>query len=85
MIHQHELDRIEFLTQRDGIDSAMVFVNATYKTYRKALMQSRKRGYGKPGKPAPHHATLPEYRRSFIESCVTFRHFIQCRFEHLTS
>ena len=37
-------------------------------------MQSRKRGDTK-----PHHASLPEYRREFIESCVVFRSFLYPR------
>lgn len=71
MIHPSEATRLQFLEGRDGPAGALAFAQLTYRTYRKALMQSRKRGCMK-----PHHATLPEYRRSFIESCVTFRHYI---------
>ena len=71
MSKQNEEDRIKFMLERDGAEAAMDFIKRTYATYRKALMQSRKRGYTK-----PHHASLPEYRCSFIESCVVFRKYI---------
>jgi hypothetical protein len=71
MIHPSEATRLQFYIERDGPAGALAFARITYRTYRSALMQSRKRGFNK-----VHHATLPEYRRAFIESCITFRHYI---------
>lgn len=58
-----ESARIAFLEQRDGKDGALEFAKRTIHIYRKAVLTSRKKGFGK-----PNHASLPEYRRSFIES-----------------
>jgi hypothetical protein len=63
--------RIPFVEGRDGKEACMEFVKTTYSTYRRSLMQSRKRGHEK-----PHHATLPEYRWRFILSCVEFRRYL---------
>lgn len=66
----NEEKRIAFIEERDGHEAAYAFVVQTYKIYKKALMLSRKRGC-----PRPHFASLPEYRRGFIESCVAFRKY----------
>lgn len=65
---KNEEKRIAFVEERDGPEAAYAFVVQTYKIYKKALMLSRKRGCER-----PHFASLPEYRRNFIESCVVFR------------
>ena len=72
-----EQRRFEFLVERDGMASAIESSEQTYKIYRAALMQSRKRGHTK-----PHHATLPEYRRSYIESCAYIRRMLAMK-DHL--
>lgn len=68
----NEQSRIAFIEQRDGIRAAHAFVVQTYKMYRRALMMSRKRK-----STNVHFASLPEYRRGFIESCVVFRAYKQ--------
>ena len=52
------------------LEEAIAFAEQTKKVYKKALLQKGKDG----GKP--HHATLPQYRRSFIESYLTFKRFL---------
>jgi len=66
-----EQDRLAFIESRDGKDGALDFARRTLAIYRKAVLTSRKRGYKK-----PHHASIPEYRRGFIESCCAFRAYI---------
>ena len=58
-----EAQRFSFLVERDGLQGALEFAEVTYKMYRKAVLQSRKTGHTK-----PHHASLPEYRETFIRS-----------------
>ena len=58
-----EQQRFDFMVERDGMEEALGFAERTMKIYRSAVLQSRKTGHTK-----PHHASLPEYRRGFIES-----------------
>lgn len=67
-----ETERLNFVENRDGKESALAFAIQTYNTYRQALKQSRKRGSCK-----PHFATLPEYRLGFVLSCLDFRQYIR--------
>lgn len=67
-----EESRLAFLEQRDGTEGALDFALRTRSIYRKAVLMSRKRGHTK-----PHHASLPEYRRGFIESYVTLKRYIE--------
>ncbi len=67
-----EENRIEFIETRDGLEAALQFARQTVFVYRTCLLRSRKRGYDR-----PHHASLPEYRRSFIESYVYLKHYIR--------
>lgn len=67
-----EQQRLQFITERDGIDGAVDFARRTLKIYRTAVLRSRKRGHDK-----PHHASIPEYRRKFIESYCAFKKFIK--------
>lgn len=73
---KQEEERLARLSQEDKLDFAL----RTYRIYRLCLMQSRKRGFTGNGSDSstqkPHHATLPEYRRGFIESCIVFRRAI---------
>lgn len=66
-----EHKRLILIEQRDGKDAAVLYATTTLTIYKKALLQSRKRGFSK-----PHHASLPEYRRSFIESYLSFKHYL---------
>jgi hypothetical protein len=62
-----ETARLAFIEQRDGKQAASEFARRTMAIYRTAVLCSRKRG------KVPHHASLPEYRRGFIESYLAFK------------
>jgi len=66
-----EEQRIAFVEERDGIAGAVDFARRTIRQYRTAVLNSRKRGSVKPS-----HASLPEYRRGFIESYLAFKRYI---------
>jgi hypothetical protein len=66
-----EEHRLAFLENRDGKDAAKEFAKRTMRMYRSAVLASRKRGFDK-----PHHASLPEYRRGFIESYCALKRYV---------
>ncbi len=66
-----EWDRVLFVQERDGMDGAREFVKRTYVTYKECLRQKGRNGTKR------HHASLPQYRRRFIESCLTFREYLR--------
>jgi hypothetical protein len=66
-----EEERLTFIAKRDGIDGAVDFARRAMSQYRIAVLNSRKRGSVKPS-----HASLPEYRRGFIESYLAFKKYI---------
>lgn len=68
-----EEERLQFVENRDGKQGAINFARQTMQLYRKAVLTSRKRGHKN-----PHFASLPEYRRNFIESYCAFKKYI-CR------
>jgi hypothetical protein len=70
MSKENELSRIKFLESRDGIEGAKSFALRTYAAYRTALF-AHKKGRKK------HFASTPEYRLSFIESCLVFRAYLR--------
>lgn len=70
-----EEQRLAFIEARDGIAGAADFAKRAMAQYRKAVLMSRKRGYGKPNQPNISHASLPEYRRKFIESYCAFKRY----------
>lgn len=74
--HRAEVTRLLFIERRDGYLAALEFAKRTYKTYRKCLLLKRRvlDARGMRDKD-PHHATFPQYRRGFIESCVAFRRY----------
>ncbi len=67
-----EKQRLGFVENRDGIAGAIAFARQCRSQYRKAVLASRKRGLTKPS-----HASLPEYRRGFIESYLAFKRYIE--------
>ena len=67
-----ETARLAFIEERDGIAAAIEFSKRTMQLYRKCVLMSRKRGYDK-----PHHASLPEYRRTFIASYLSFKSYLR--------
>lgn len=66
-----EKKRLAFVEQRDGAKEAVAFAKRTMQTYRTCVLRSRKRGFKN-----PHHASLPEYRRGFIESYLVFKKYV---------
>jgi len=66
-----EHQRLRFVEQRDGLAGALAFAKQTRAVYRTCVLRSRKRGFTN-----PHHASLAEYRRAFIESYLVLKHFI---------
>ncbi len=65
-----EHDRYNFMVNRDGEAAALEFAKTTYKSYRKAVLRNSKRTLPACAVGPRHFASLPEYRRSFIESYV---------------
>lgn len=68
-----EEQRLAFLEARDGIDGAVEFAQRTMRQYRSAVLRSRKRGYIT---ARISHASLPEYRRGFIESYLVLKQYV---------
>lgn len=66
-----EWARIAFLEDRDGKVAALEFCARTYAKYRECIPKD-----GKPGRKF-HHASLPQYRRGFLESCLAFRSYLR--------
>lgn len=65
-----ENDRIDFLIGRDGLEAAREWAERTMKIYRQAVLckgDVNKRG---------HFATTIAYRRTFIESYLSFKRFL---------
>lgn len=53
------------------LEEGLAFARQTLNVYRKALRLKGCNG------ERLHHASLPQYRRGFIESCLVFRRFIR--------
>ena len=66
-----EVDRLSFLESRDGLLATIDFAHRTIKLYRKAVLTSRKRGFSK-----PHFASIPEYRKKYIQSYLILKNYI---------
>lgn len=66
-----ESERLGFVEARDGKNGAVEFARRTMAIYRTCVLRSRKRGFAN-----PHHASLPEYRRGFIESYCAFKTYL---------
>jgi hypothetical protein len=64
-----ESERIDFLIRRDGHEKAREFAVRTLRAYRKCLLMT-----GNGGRKF-HHASLPQYRRSFVESYLYLKRF----------
>jgi hypothetical protein len=62
--HFAESARIEFLLQRDGAEARLIWVQRTLLIYRRALLNRK------------HFAHLPDYRRKFIASYLSFRRWL---------
>jgi hypothetical protein len=67
-----EEQRLAFIEQRDGVKGTIAFAEQGMQIYRTCVLRSRKRGFDR-----PHHASLPEYRRVFIESYLAFKNYVK--------
>lgn len=74
-----EKERLEMIEHKSGVHAAVEFAQRTMGLYRTCVLRSRKRGFDK-----PHHASIPEYRRGFIESYLAFKHYIKAHNVKLT-
>lgn len=63
-----EADRYQFVVDRDGEAAALVFAETTYKSYRLAVLRNGKRTLPTKVIGHVHFASLPDYKRTFIES-----------------
>jgi hypothetical protein len=66
-----ETQRLASIEAQDGKHGAVDFARRTMAIYRTCVLRSRKRGF-----TTPHHASLPEYRRGFIESYCAFKSYL---------
>lgn len=71
-LNMAEEQRLAFIEQHDGVKGAVDFARQGMQIYRTCVLRSRKRGFGN-----PHHASLPEYRRGFIESYLAFKNYVK--------
>lgn len=60
-----EVPRIIFLIDRDGVNSAIEWVRRTLCIYRSSVLNHK------------HFASSHEYRRRFIESYLSFKHWLK--------
>ncbi|OGA77750.1 MAG: hypothetical protein A3G81_29655 [Betaproteobacteria bacterium RIFCSPLOWO2_12_FULL_65_14] len=73
-----EENRLRFIEGRDGKAAAIAFARRTYGQYRECLLLKRRVLDARGQKDRkPHHATFPEYRRGFVESCIVFRRYLR--------
>ncbi len=63
-----EQERFEFLVARDGLQGALAFALATYKSYRMAVLRDGKRTLPAKSVGTRHFASTPAYRKTFIQS-----------------
>lgn len=64
-----ETDRLNFMIRRDGDVKAREFAIRTLRIYRACVLMN-----GRNGRKF-HHASLPQFRRSFIDSYLCLKHF----------
>lgn len=67
-----EILRIQNMIARQGIDETILFVERTYKLYRKCIFKSKNKVNDKFS-----HLSLTEYKKLAILSCMQFRHFLK--------
>lgn len=66
-----EKNRLSFIENRDGKEAAKEFAQRTLDKYRECLRMD-----GRNGRKF-HHASLPQFRRGFVESCLEFRRYLR--------
>jgi hypothetical protein len=64
-----EVERLQFVLERDGIDGVLSFAERTKRIYRKAVLRNGRNGR------AFHFGSIQQYRRSFIESYLACKDF----------
>lgn len=68
---QREIERIACVEQRDGVDGALEFARRTVDIYRKAVLQTVRRGNAK-----AHFASSIQFKRGFIESYLELKRYL---------
>ena len=63
----YELNRLTFITHRDGIEKAKIFTKGLIKIYLSASLSSRQK----------FHTRNYPYRQSYIESAYSARHILR--------
>ena len=69
-VQVNELERIAFMVKRDGIKSAIAFVEQTKRAYRRAVVNPDNLS-------ALTYGSLPEYREGYISSYLQFKRFLE--------
>ena len=67
-----EILRIQNMIARQGIDETVLFVERTYKLYRKCIFKTKNKVNDKFS-----HLSLTEFKKTAILSCMQFRHFLK--------
>lgn len=60
-----EYYRLHIIEKNQGLEALTDFDKRTYRLYRACLRNPK------------HHASLPQYRKSFIDSCLVFRAYLK--------
>lgn len=76
MWNKMEQQRLSFLLERDGLKLTYEFARQTMRLYSTCVLRSRKRGFNTM-ENNPHHASLPKYHASFIQSYCDFKIFLK--------
>jgi hypothetical protein len=67
--HQREIDRLRFVTARDGLEGAIKFAQQTHNVYRAQLKQRNQAGY--------RCGYGLAFREELVASRVVFRRFLR--------
>lgn len=79
VIYQAEVDRLNFIINRDGMEAAKEFAARGIKIYRDGVLRSHKRkkfrNFSDDYKPS--HLSVDPYRRFAIRSYLQYREFLK--------
>ena len=76
LAQEAELERVAFVTERDGPEAAKAWALSTMKIYRQAVMQNGKTYIDKDGnknEKKKHFASTREYKAKFIQSYLVLK------------
>lgn len=77
VIYQGEIDRLNFITQRDGLDAAIEFAKRGIKIYREGVLRSHKRKNFRNLDYTPSHLSHMPMRRFAIMAYLQYKEFIK--------